>query len=291
MTLSAAKSYSLHQLRESSEATEQRYPSAVTAVESIDNLRHVRMIGMLAGVLAGNDPSGTWVTIGDGHFGSDAIRLKTYGVAVHATSLTDSTLRASRDHGWIDGYSSQNAEDIQLDDEAYDYVLCKESYHHFPRPPIALYEMLRVARKAVVLIEPSRRRWTPLGFLRTLVKRCTGRELMDEYEPSGNYVYRLSFGEMIELARAFDLPVVAYRFFNDFYHPRLFRDTRARWRERFLFRLGVGIQDLLCRAGLMPFGGISCALFKADLPEAEVERLRRLGITVCRLGRNPYLAT
>ena len=291
MTLSAAKSYSLHQVRESAEATEQRYPSAVTAVDSIDNLRHVRMIGMLAGVLAADDPSGTWMTIGDGHFGSDAIRLKAYGVTVHATSLTDSTLSVSRDNGWIDGYSSQNAEDIQLDDEAYDYVLCKESYHHFPRPPIALYEMLRIARKAVVLIEPSRRRWTPLGFLRRLVKRCTGRELMDEYEPSGNYVYRLSLAEIIELARALDLPVVACRFFNDFYHPRLFRDTRAGWRERFLCHLGVGLQDLLCRTGLMPFGGIACALFKTDVPDAEVETLRRAGITVYQLDRNPYLTT
>lgn len=41
-----------------------------------------------------------------------------------------------------------------LQDDAFDYVLCKDSYHHMPRPMIALYQMLRVARRAVVLIEP-----------------------------------------------------------------------------------------------------------------------------------------
>lgn len=49
----------------------------------------------------------------------------------------------------------ENAEKLSSPNETLDFVLCKESYHHFTRPMLALYEMLRVATKAVVLIEPN----------------------------------------------------------------------------------------------------------------------------------------
>lgn len=52
-------------------------------------------------------------------------------------------------------YSVENAESLSFRDNEFEVAFCKEAYHHFPRPFLALYEMLRVASKAVVLAEPN----------------------------------------------------------------------------------------------------------------------------------------
>jgi len=282
-------SYAVHERAEAAEAEELRFPTAVTAPASIDNHRHFRMIGMLAGELAAAYPGSSWLTVGDGHYGSDAIRLARYGVRVHASSLTAATLAISHHRGWISEFSVQNAERLDLPDSSFDFVLCKEAYHHLPRPAVALYEMLRVARVAVVLIEPNRRPATPLGFLRTLVKWATGRAVMAEYEPSGNYIFRLSLPEITEMGRALDLPAVGWRYFNDFYHPGFSRGPAANATTWAIFRVGIFVQDILCRLRLMPFGGLTCAVFKTA-PEGELEAgLKRRGIRLVWLPRNPYL--
>ncbi len=48
--------------------------------------------------------------------------------------------------GFIGEYSAQNAESLSFASNSFDYVFCKDAMHHCPRPVIALYEMLRVAR-------------------------------------------------------------------------------------------------------------------------------------------------
>lgn len=291
MNRSAAEaSYAVHERAEAAEAEGQQFPTAVTAPDSIDNYRHLRMIEMLAGEIAAAYPASSWLTIGDGHYGSDAIRMSAYGVRVHASSLTAATLAISHGRGWISEFSAQNAESLGFPDASFDFVLCKEAYHHLPRPAVALYEMLRVARIAVILIEPNRRPVTPLGFLRTLVKRATGRAVMAEYEPSGNYIFRLSLPEILEMSRALDIPAVAWRYYNDFYHPGLFHQPQAPATEWAVFRAGIFVQDMLCRMRLLPFGGVSCAVFKEEPTDEVAAKLRRCGIQLRRLPRNPYLA-
>jgi SAM-dependent methyltransferase len=283
-------SYELHTLAERKEAESREFPSVVTAPQSIDNLRHLRMIDSLGGLLAGLYHRSTWLTVGDGHYGADAIRLLRYDIQVHASSLTDATLRESQSKGWITDASAQNAEALDFADSTFDFVLCKEAYHHFPRPAIAFYEMLRVARTAVILIEPQRRHVSPLGFLRDAFKRLTGRAVEAAYEPCGNYIFRLCIDEVSEMARACDLPVVAYRGHNDFYHPRLFRKPVASVGEKAIFWSGILLQNLLCRLRLMPYGGVSCAVFKQEPPRQVVASLRARGVHVMALPRNPYLA-
>lgn len=282
-------SYELHTWAEHQEAQTREYPSVVTAPKSIDNSRHLRMIDSVAGFLATLHPRSTWLTVGDGHFGADAMRLGRYNIQVHASSLTDATLRESEQKGWIPQASAQNAEALTFPDSAFDFVLCKEAYHHFPRPPIAFYEMLRVARIALVLIEPQRQPASPLGFLRTAFKRATGRVVEAAYEPCGNYIFRLSVSELMEMAKACDLPLVAYRGYNDFYHPRLFRKNVASFGEKVVFRAGILVQNILCRLRLMPYGGVSCAVFKKEPAQDVVRSLKATGIRVVRLPRNPYL--
>ena len=47
-----------------------------------------------------------------------------------------------------------NAQDNHLPDEAFDLVFVQDGLHHLPRPASGLNEMLRVAKRAVVVLEP-----------------------------------------------------------------------------------------------------------------------------------------
>lgn len=100
---------------------------------------------------------------------------------------------------------------MSFSDGSYAYVLFKEAFHHFPRPMIALYEMLRAVRKGVVLIELNN-----IGN--------------DVFEGCGSYVYSLSWREAIKVALALCCPCIAFKGFNDGYirsveHERLSAQT------------------------------------------------------------------
>ena len=101
------------------------------------------------------EANSTWVTIGDGRYGLDAKYIADHGIPVVATNITSALLKEGKEMGIISDYQAENAESLTFTDEQFDYAFCKEAYHHFPRPMIALYEMLRVAKKGVVLMEPN----------------------------------------------------------------------------------------------------------------------------------------
>ena len=124
-------------------------PSRYTAPASVDNWRHTRMLESALPLIAAH-PGSSWITVGDGRYGSDAGFLHGRGVAVTATTLTDERLRVAFERGLIPAYRAENAEKLSYSDDAIDFVLCKEAYHHFPRPPVALYEMLREIGRAHV---------------------------------------------------------------------------------------------------------------------------------------------
>ncbi len=51
-------------------------------------------------------------------------------------------------------YELANGEALRIASRSFDLVLCKEALHHLARPLQGLYEMLRVARRAVAFVEP-----------------------------------------------------------------------------------------------------------------------------------------
>lgn len=51
-------------------------------------------------------------------------------------------------------YERQNGEASTHHSQSFDLVFCKEGLHHLARPLLGLYEMLRIARKGVIVIEP-----------------------------------------------------------------------------------------------------------------------------------------
>jgi len=72
-----------------------------------------------------------------------------------------------------------NAEDVGLPDGSFDLVVVQDGLHHLPRPSLGFTEMLRVASKAIIVIEPY--------------NSAVGNMIGTEWEQHGdaiNFVYR-----------------------------------------------------------------------------------------------------
>lgn len=85
-----------------------------------------------------------------------------------------------------------DAEQLDVPDESYDLVLVQDGLHHLPRPVLGLTEMLRVSRRAVVVIEPHA----------GLVARCLGRE-WERHDGVANYVFRWDERMLVQSVRSY----------------------------------------------------------------------------------------
>lgn len=263
-------------------------PSRYTQPGSIDNWRHTRMLDLTRPIWE-SFPESQWITVGDGRYGSDAAYLHSHDVKVIATSLTDDKLKHAHEQGHIPAFQAENAEHISLPDNAVDFVLCKEAYHHFPRPPIALYEMLRVARVGVVLIEPLDNPMLLDGVKRLLKRLIRGDREM-QFEPSGNFLYRLNIRELGKLMTAMGGEDMAFKGINDFFHARLGSyDARGINVGSVVTRLGVAVQNVLSRLGLLGYGLGCVVVFKRDAGQETLASLRQAGFERIELPKNPYV--
>jgi len=265
-----------------------RLPTRYTAPDTVDNWRHTRMLMSVAPIIKVR-PDATWLTVGDGRYGSDAAFLKEQGVKVTATSLTGERLKIAHEMGRIDEWRVENAEKISLPDSSVDFVLCKEAYHHFPRPPIALYEMLRVARTAVVLIEPLDNPKI-LDVVRSVAKRLLRGDRELQFEPSGNFLFRLDTRELAKLMCAQGGQMLAVKGINDFYHRRFSSARSDAFNAGFVAtRVGIAVQDVFARLGLMRYSLGTVVVFK-DSPDSRLPpALLGSGFRLVKLPKNPYV--
>src|SRR5215510_16553600 len=240
-----------------------------------DYWRHARMYEAVDHFAS--DLGATWLTIGDGRFGLDAIRISEKGfVHVLPTDISETLLKKSKEEGRIANYSVENAERLTFEDERFDYVLCKEAYHHFPRPGLALYEMLRVARKAVVLIEPCDTSEVPFRRLKHSVKQLLrGPSHIDStfYEESGNYIYSITRREMEKIALGINLPRIATKGLSDHYIEGCEFEP-ASWRSPAYRRIRVrcALKDLAARSGLHDASLLMAVLFKCEPGDAVISK-------------------
>lgn len=263
-------------------------PSRYTQPGSIDNWRHTRMLDLTRPIWV-SFPESKWITVGDGRYGSDAAYLHSHGVKVIATSLTDDKLKHAHEQGHIPAFQAENAERISLPDNAVDFVLCKEAYHHFPRPPIALYEMLRVARIGVVLIEPLDNPKL-LDGLKRLLKRLIRGDREMQFEPSGNFLYRLNVRELGKLMTAMGGEDMAFKGINDFFHARLGGHPARSFNIGYVVtRLGIATQNVLSRVGLLGYGLGCVVVCRPGVGEEILGPLRESGFVHIELPKNPYV--
>ena len=264
---------------------------------SVNTWRFHRMY-RLADPLLEACPGARWLTVGDGRLGMAAMYLQARGAQALPTDISDALLASARARGLISDYRKENAEALSFADESFDFVLCKESYHHFPQPMKALYEMLRVARQGVLLIEPNDSAWTDSPatavsrLLKNLVKKILRRRTgYHDFEELGNYVYTISRREIEKVALGIGLSTVAFKGVNDYYlpgvefepaaeHSALFRKVRAR----------IARYDYLCRLGIGQYGLLGAVILKKRADARVVPALAAHGFDVVRLPANQALS-
>jgi SAM-dependent methyltransferase len=245
------------------------------------------------------EPRATWLTIGDGSFGNDARYILENGCDALASDITDVLLKEAEALGYISKYQIENAESLSFEDSKFDYVFCKESYHHFPRPMLALYEMLRVARKGIFLIEPNdayiNRKLTEMAFrkVRDLIIKTLFRikNVEHGYEEVGNYGYSISRREIQKVALGLNYRVVAFKGINNAYvfgveYEKLAERGPLQKKVRRL----IALKDLLCKLRLMDYNLLVAIIFKQE-PSKELRHgLSEEGYEIVVHPENPYLA-
>jgi ubiquinone/menaquinone biosynthesis C-methylase UbiE len=277
--------------------------------DTVDYWRHARMYACLDPLLQ-NMKGASWVTVGDGRYGRDAWYLSQHGARAVATDISDVLLKEGKASGLIEAFSKENAEKLSFKDDSFDFAFCKESYHHFPRPMLALYEMLRVVKQGVVLIEPNE---SPvLGSLPFMLKRLlkllmlkvgmhhrlrsTDTSLFlpysDTYEVAGNYVYSISEREIAKVALGMNLPVVAFKGINDWYIKGVEQESASEKSVLFTeIKAKIRKEDRRSQRGLSLGAPILVAIciFK-QTPTMEVRKaLINDGYRVIDLPRNPHV--
>ena len=274
---------------------------------TLDRWRHDRMLSLVRVLIKQNT---SWLTIGDGRYGTDANFVISNGGSAHASDLSDALLRIGSEVGFINEFSRQNAEKLDFADDSFDYVLIKEALHHLPRPWMGLYEAFRVCRRAVIFVEPCESieyMKTPLGSLinvagsfKRLIKSVISGKRLDAaapyhgFEEVGNYLYRFNKYEMEKFMMAMHRRIIATHEFNMIYEPgcefvamppKSAQDARRVKR----FKRQLKIANIKARYGLSPWNMLSTVLFKLEPDHRLIDEMRLSGWHVKTLPENPYL--
>lgn len=227
----------------------------------------------------------TWITIGDGSGHDSWIMLNEGFHDVLSTDIGAGTLKRSMAEGHIQKYAQANAEDLKFADGQFDNVLCKEAFHHMRRPYLGIYEMLRVARRTVVMIEPQDQ-WADFP---TRVGKAGA-----SYERVGNYVYSLSQREVQKISLGLNLPGYAYKNMQDVYVQGC-EFSKADMNDP-VFNSMVNMTQALeqkCQQSQEKWNYLLAIFFKdaSLLNDTELtDRLRSNGWTVEKTNTNPHLS-
>ncbi|RYZ99613.1 MAG: class I SAM-dependent methyltransferase [Sphingobacteriaceae bacterium] len=237
-----------------------------------------------------------WLTIGDA-YGYDAHYVLSKGATAIATDLNTDFLQLAKQEGVIEEFAAVNAEKIDFTDNSFDYVLCKESYHHFPRPYAALYEMMRVAKTAIVILEPQDpvSKMPALLFATNILASST--KLLKKawknrfsYEPVGNFVYKVSEREFEKFAAGLALPLVAFKHINPNFYSNKVDGQPADPKNKIFAAISrkKGLLDTLVKLKVIPGQVLATVVFK-QLPDAEtLQALKNDGYHLLEIPPNPY---
>lgn len=264
--------------------------------DTVDYWRHKRMYEQL-GPLIKFYPDAKWLTVGDGKYGRDAQFIQAKGVEVLATDISDFLLKEAKEIGFIKKYKKENAEKLSFKDKKFDFVLCKESFHHFPKPIVALYEMIRVSKKGVVLIEPNdvKERIALIKKAEIFIKRLLGHastveKYFDKFEESGNYVYSFSRREAEKVARAIGLKCVAFKGFDDYYVKGVENEKVSNRSKLFLkIKILLLLMEIAYRLSLRERSLLTAVIFKENVSQELRSKMENIGFEVVNLPENPYV--
>jgi len=241
----------------------------------------------------------TWLTIGD-YNGFEAQYFKEHKQDVVASDIAETFLKEAKEEGLIETYRRENVEKINLEEGSFDYVSCREAFHHFPRAYLGLYEMIRVSKKAAMIVEPvdPMIQMPLMIWLKNLCDRIDPFLINKiwknrfSWETVGNYVFKISEREIEKMAMGIGLPCIAFIKCN-IIHSNLVE------KEAFQVPMNKALQkkaksktrfrDFLSWLGLIPHNTLCAVLFK-EMPDEQLQKdMRAKGYTILPLPPNPYL--
>jgi len=239
----------------------------------------------------------TWLTIGD-YNGFEAKYFKEHGQSVIASDISDVILKEAKAENLIDEYRKENVEYLNLDEDSIDYVSCREAFHHFPRAYLGIYEMIRVAKKAIILIEPLDILSKSPFFL--LIKNLC--DLINpllinkiwknrfSWETVGNYVFKISEREIEKIAMGIGLSCLAFKEINVLL--KIKGNTQLVPMDHKLLKnikIKLGFMNILSKLRIIPYNTLCSIVFK-EMPDKELlKNLKENGYKIIKLPQNPYL--
>lgn len=113
-------------------------------------------------------------------------------------------------------YKKEDMQKLSFKDNSFDLVFVKEAIHHTAMPIKTFYEMLRVSKKAIILIEPNE---TTLGnFLERLNLTSMYEKNYHNNKPlRDNYVYRWRKREILKILNSYFLKSNYKVIFSEFW--------------------------------------------------------------------------
>jgi SAM-dependent methyltransferase len=249
---------------------------------TVNHWRHVRFLEGVLGVLQARPAS--WLLVGDGG-GHDSWILINEGYSnILSTDIGVETLKICLDEGKIQKFDKVNAERMQYGDDAFEFILCKDALHHMRRPYQAVYEMLRVASRAVVVIEPQDPYIDP---------PTVSGPAQQTWERVGNYVYGFSVREFQKVAYGLNLPGFAVKNICDLYIEGC-EFHEAIDGEPFFenLRSAIAEAEARCHRSEAKWNYVMAIFFKVEPNEIRdglISSLGSMGWTYEKTNLNPYL--
>ena len=266
-------------------------------VFTTDLWRHKRMLSVLDPFLKVHTQA-RWLTLGDGRFGTSATYINRNGGKAIATDIDLTLLKIAQENKMLPEIAYANAEKLPFSNEEFDYTYCKQAYHHFPRPILAVYEALRVSKQAIIFTEPHEYYPAPVArrFLQKIkhaIKKIIGSPVphhdTGNYETIGNYIYTISVRDFEKIAQGLGLPCMAYKQFHDIHlkgvETEIFSENAKLYKK---IKSAIQLNTIKSKLRITRPNTIQAIIFKLKPDTMIINALKKDGYTFVLFPENPY---
>lgn len=279
------KSYKLHSNHLNKLRKSYLNTSTFNKNEKINDFRHFRIINIINPLIL-YFKNKTWLTIGDGQYGSDARILKSIEneMKVYPSDISSELLEELVNEGVFENVYEINAESINFDNESFDIVFCKEAYHHFPKAYVGLYEMLRISKECLILLEP--RDQYPKSILQKF-KDLFFHKPHQLFENVGNFVFTFSENEAFKISTGLQLDCFFYKGYEDFF-SKTFEKLSYR-KAKLYFNLVLIFKKLATLFHYKKSGHLVVVFFKNPPNLILKDKMIEMGYKYISVPKNPYV--
>lgn len=149
---------------------------------------------------ANSSPANWDVLVVCGGVGGEGTVLANIGFrSVTVSDLSENALRACNIRDARLQTQVLNAESLEVANESYDLVVVQDGLHHLPRPVLGFTEIIRVAKKGAIVIEPH------TGIVANLLGR-----VWEDVGGTVNYVFRWNKQLVEKVTRSYILQAPCY---------------------------------------------------------------------------------